>query len=246
MFCFYSREGEKVLGLFGLYFKKLWIFFFFLSFLIWSFTTHKCTVPTSQHRLMTHATHPGRIQGFSSGISTKLSNNIPGDSCQDLTGVSVQLVLLDEKHIRIMVTSVGKTHRLQSVGLAPSEWVVSCLVPINRASLVQRTPLKRRINKQTGDGPRNSSFYSNFSRLQLQTLVKKPRTALSVGVSGPRQIKAVSKLSCQELIWFFRGNYGEVMVAFRDGWLFCQSPTISFLSVGDTAASAGLLRFIAQ
>lgn len=32
MFCFYSREGEKVLGLFGLYFKKLWIFFLFLSF----------------------------------------------------------------------------------------------------------------------------------------------------------------------------------------------------------------------
>lgn len=36
------------------------------------------------------------------------------------------------------------------------------------------------------------------------------------------------------------------MVAFRDGWLFCQSPTISSLSVGDTAASAGLLCFIGQ
>lgn len=163
MFCFYSREGEKVLGLFGLYFKKLWIFFFFLSFLIWSFTTHKCTVPTSQHRLMTHATHPGRIQGFSSGISTKLSNNIPGDSCQDLTGVSVQLVFLDEKHIRIMVTSVGKTPRWQSVGPAPSEWVVSCLVPINRTSLVQRTPLKRRINKQTsGRRAKKQQFLQQF------------------------------------------------------------------------------------
>lgn len=47
---------------------------------------------------------------------------------------------------------------------------------------------------------------------------------LSAGASSPRQMKAVSELSGQGLIWFFLGNYGEVMAVFRDGWLFCQSP----------------------
>lgn len=101
--------------------------------------------------------------------------------------------------------------------------------------------LKLSANKQ-----KNSNFYSTFSRLPLETLFKSSRPALSLGVSGPRQIKAVSELSCQELMWFFRSNYGEVMVAFGDGWLFCQSPAISFLSVGDTAGRVERLGVIGQ
>lgn len=234
-----TGEKKKFATIWIVFTEVMYVYFSFILFGSLSPTSpfHKCSLTASQHSLITVA------MIFLSGIERNLLDNISGASCGNL-----KTCLVDKKqHNRIALPL--QENSLMTIGGFSAQWT---LFPASHQSieplLWSACLLKSNANKtnKRDSGQNNSNFYSSFSRLGLETLVKSPRTALSAGVSGPRQIKAVSELSCQELMWFFRSNYGEVMVAFGDGWLFCQSPAISFLSVGDTAGRAELLRVIGQ